>query len=243
MIEMRSTLILVMMMLADVVAAQNSQVSTNRMHQNQTSLGNGVKIGENFYTSIPEPKEVEGDPYLYENWYKGKIYFKNSEDSVVSDRIKYNLITNYIEIFVDKKLRGVDALLISKFNLTDHLYVDHAYVVCNQIPDVKTGGFCEVIINDKISLFRRPSVSIKLADYDQALMVGSRNDKILHKEEFYLVYNNQTHQIKNRRDIREFVKEIGLSSENLKIEQPNKEGLIRMVNSMIDTLSGEENGR
>ncbi|ELR69417.1 hypothetical protein C900_04949 [Fulvivirga imtechensis AK7] len=203
------------------------------MHQNQASLGNGVKIGENLYTSIPEPKELEGNPYLYEDWYRGKIFFKQGGDSVVSNQIKYNLFTNYIEIFVDKQPRGVDAVLINKFELTDHMSESHIFLACTEIDaeNIPKAGFCEVLVDNTISLVRKPFINIKPANYDQALMVGNRNDKILNKEEFYVLYEGKGYLIKNKRSMKDFLDVVGLR-DKIKVGGIDADGIQDLVYKM-----------
>ena len=77
----------------------------------------------------------------------------------------------------------------------------HYFVNARDFPDEtnELSGLLEVLVDGTIALFKHQTAHIKKADYNAALNVGSRDDKIVHKTNYYFLLNNQFNIIKGKK--------------------------------------------
>ena len=141
------------------------------------------------------PSELEGDFYLISEFKQGKFELTTSPKLYEDFMIRYDLRSNLIEINYDDGIRGLDGSKVKYFELLNAKSNYTRYVNANQL-DAKgdplpENKFVEVLIQDDIPLYSYEEISIKKADYNIALNVGSRNDQVIKKPVYLSIVDGQ----------------------------------------------------
>ncbi len=221
--------------------------SGNEYLQKQNALDRLDVVNPNTATfGIPlPPASLEGDFYLESNFREGKFELTVSPKLYEDFQLRYDIKNNLIEINYEDGVRGLDGDKVKFFELKNAsgVYVKHINVreleaTGEAIPQ---NTFLEVVIDDKIPLYRFEKLTIKRADYNVALNVGNRNDQIIKKPVYLSVANGIAYEIKKGKksdifkllpsketELRAYAKENKIKIKNLE----DYMALINKINSM-----------
>jgi hypothetical protein len=156
-----------------------------------TRLGNGDLI---YGIPIDEGKVV-GDTYLNTHWQYGNILLYEKEQLIEGFPVRYDIRLDELEV---KARNGVKVLMGNKvrsFVWADSVTkVQSYYVNAGDFKDddnVAYTGFFQVLSDGALPLFKKTVIDIKKADYNVQLNVGSHDDKILKKSDYYTMKDKQ----------------------------------------------------
>lgn len=155
----------------------------------------GLSNGE-LVLGIPmAPGKVVGDTYMSEDWKTGTILLYENDKMLERYPIRYDIQANEIEIKASNGIKVLQGQRIKSFtwiNSADSppVYFINAKDLKQEDGSVLT-GFLQVLADGRVPLFKKTFLTIKKADYNVSLNVGSTDDKILKKEEFYLLHDGK----------------------------------------------------
>ncbi|HZB13434.1 MAG TPA: hypothetical protein VE467_10415 [Chryseolinea sp.] len=196
----------------------------------------GINTGDILYgIPLPEGKTI-GDTYLDTHWRKSSILLYDNEKLIEGFPVRYDIMTDELEIKSTKGIKVLKGSKIKSFVWIDSLSKTPDYFVnAKDFKDsdgVPFSGFFQVLADGSLPLFKKTLIDIKKADYNIQFNVGSSNDKILKKNEFFALKENQVVELHTSRkkliplfagkaeQMEQFIKENKLSStkeEQLKI--------------------------
>lgn len=155
----------------------------------------GINSGDILY-GIPLPEgKIIGDTYLDTRWRKSSILLYENNKMIEGFPVRYDIRTDEVEIKSKKAIKVVKGTKVKSFVWIDSASKNLEYFVnakdFKDADNVPYSGFFQVLTDGKVSLFKKTLIEIKKADYNIQLNVGSRDDKILKKSEFYVLKDNQ----------------------------------------------------
>lgn len=176
-------------------------------------------IGGNQVFGIPpEPKRLIGNFYLDTKWNKASILLYKDNEVVEGYFVRYNINSNNFELRADEAdlvstmpgLRVQNIVWIDNEHNVPRYFVNGMDLLEDGVP---ISGFFEVLVDGQMPLVRRTVASIKESNYNQALMVGERNDQIIKRNQYYYLNGKNLYLIpKNKK---KFFKIFGDKSEEL----------------------------
>jgi len=169
---------------------------------------------------LTEPKTI-GTSYLFDTWHLGNINMGKS-GKIRNQFIRYDLANHLIEIKFDSLIKAVDGIFVTDFNLVDIDGLLRNYVNCNQYvyEDTRLLGFFEIIAEGEYSLLLRTESIFIESDYIMQLDMGTRDNKIIKEEEYFIANNKNVIKVpKSRSNILEIYPSIEGLKEFLKKER------------------------
>ena len=163
--------------------------------------------GNMFYGIPPEPKEVVGNFYLDTQWNLASILLYRDQQVLEGFRVRYNINSNQFELMEPENnlVSTMPGLRVQNIVWMDSSYKVPRYFVNGmdfRDEGVPISGFFEVLVEGEIPLMRRTLAIFKESNYNTALMVGSRDDRIIKRNVYYYLKGKDLYPIpKKRKDI------------------------------------------
>jgi len=173
--------------------AQGSVIPSNVRAVNtleRLTDSNGLGNNEMLY-GIPLPEgKVVGDTYLSTEWKKSVILLYENNKLIEGFPVRYDIKSNDLEVKGRSDVKVLEGRKVKSFMWIDSTRSEPYYFV--NARDFKEGGvpltgFFEVMVDGNFPLFKKTSISVKKADYNVTLNMGSRDDKILKNSTYYAV--------------------------------------------------------
>ncbi|MCS5489546.1 carboxypeptidase-like regulatory domain-containing protein [Algoriphagus limi] len=148
-------------------------------------------IGGNMvYGIAPEPKKLEGNNYLDSKWNRASILLYRDQQILEGFRARYNIVSNMFELMEPENnlvsvmpgLRIQNIVWIDSTHQVPRYFVNGMDFLDEGVP---ISGFFEVLVDGELPLMRRTEAILKESNYNQALMVGERNDQIVKRNTYY----------------------------------------------------------
>ncbi|MDN3204521.1 carboxypeptidase-like regulatory domain-containing protein [Algoriphagus sediminis] len=162
-------------------------------------------IGGNMVYGIPpEPKKLVGDAYIDKKWNNATILLYRDQELLEGFRARYNVISNMFELMEPENnlVSIMPGLRIQNIVWLDSTYKVPRYFV-NGMDFKEDGapisGFFEVLVDGELPLMRRTKVILKESNYNQALMVGERNDQLLKRNVYYYLKEKDVIEVPKKR--------------------------------------------
>ncbi|NVK48424.1 MAG: carboxypeptidase regulatory-like domain-containing protein [Cyclobacteriaceae bacterium] len=162
-------------------------------------------IGGNMVYGIPpEPKKLEGNNYLDPKWNRASILLYRDQQILEGFRVRYNIVSNMFELMEPENnlVSVMPGLRIQNIVWIDSTYQVPRYFVNGMDfldEGVPISGFFEVLVDGELPLIRRTEAFLKESNYNQALMVGERNDQIIKRNTYYYLKGKNVIQIPRKR--------------------------------------------
>ncbi|NVJ86165.1 MAG: carboxypeptidase-like regulatory domain-containing protein [Algoriphagus sp.] len=162
-------------------------------------------IGGNMvYGIAPEPKKLEGHNYLDSKWNRASILMYRDQQVLESFRVRYNIVSNMFELMEPENnlVSVMPGLRIQNIVWIDSTYQVPRYFVNGMDfldEGVPISGFFEVLVDGELPLMRRTLAVLKESNYNQALMVGERNDQIVKRNTYYYLKGKNVIEIPRKR--------------------------------------------
>ncbi|HYG20554.1 MAG TPA: hypothetical protein VD816_16555 [Ohtaekwangia sp.] len=147
------------------------------------------------YVGIPMPAgKVVGTNYFDENWNTGSFLLYNQK-VVENYPIRFDIEANEIDIKVKDQVKVIRGDQVKSFTWKDADLQRPLYFL--NAKDFKTAegvpftGFLQVMSDGAMPLFKRTYVVVRKATYNMALDMGSKDDKITKKNDFYILQDGK----------------------------------------------------
>lgn len=181
--------------LPSIIRTQNTMdvLSRGGVGTNQVNYGIPIQMGG-----------LIGDAYLNKTWNKSSILMYDVEKLAEGYPTRINLQEANLEI---KASNGIRVLSLEKVkslvwidSITQHT---HYFVNAREfsVQNNELSGLLEVLVDGNVALMKHTTAYIKKADYNVALNVGSREDKIIRKTKYYFLKDNQFNSIKSKKSL------------------------------------------
>ncbi|UJP64250.1 carboxypeptidase-like regulatory domain-containing protein [Mongoliitalea daihaiensis] len=146
--------------------------------------------GNSVFGIPPEPKQLIGDYYLDGNWNKASILLYKNAEVIEGYLVRYQINSNNFEIRAEDsdEISTIPGLRIQNLVWVDNEFnIPRFFVNGMDFKDEGSpiSGFFEVLVDGKKPLLRRTIATIRESNYNEALMVGERDDKIVKRNQYY----------------------------------------------------------
>ncbi len=168
-----------------VVQSSQAQVSRNEV----TVLDEFTNPGGMLDELRSPPPRTEGTTYIFDEWFKGTIYFKKG--TILRDhKLKYDLDNNLLEIDSKYGIKVCPLILVKRFELKTEPNSTVNYVNLSTIKDRNDHlpvGVAQVLFDEGVQLLEYPYIYVKEPTYVAQLDMGHKNKKILIKKKKYII--------------------------------------------------------
>jgi len=186
-------------------ALQKTIRATNiaELFNKRPNFGSGNAI----YGIPPEPKKLQGNFYLDTKWNKASILLYKNEELIEGYFVRYNINSNTFEL---RSENSEEATTVPGLRVRNIVWIDSEHGVPRYFingMDFKDegspiAGFFEVLVDGKLPLVRRTIASIRESNYNQALMVGEPDDRVVKRYVYYYIEGKNVIEIsKNKKKI------------------------------------------
>lgn len=206
-----------------------SSESYSQVNQNQSSnsqvIGTNLNPSSSLIAQKPFEKGIEGSPFLLEDWADGRVYLNDGKKMFETQKLNYNVRDDRLKVlvgegFVDIFGSNVNSFVIREGQNERKFVSSSEYNLDN---NSKEKGFFEVLYEgEACQLVEHHYIYLKRATYNQALMVGEENDKIMVKSNFFYVNNEgNVSELRKFKDLKKIVgsdiatKKISMNKEEL----------------------------
>ncbi|PSL07577.1 carboxypeptidase-like regulatory domain-containing protein [Cecembia rubra] len=174
--------------------------------------------GNQVYGIPPEPKRLIGNFYLDTKWNKASILLYKDMEILEGYFVRYNISSNNFEM---RDESSEQVTVIPGFRVQNIVWIDSEHNIpryfVNGMDFREDGspisGFFEVLVDGQMPLLRRTEAVIKPSNYNQALMIGERNDQIIKRNVYYYLKEREIIHIPKEK--RKFFKIFGESGAEL----------------------------
>jgi hypothetical protein len=181
-------------------ALPNQLQAANAMERMGSGIGKGDLI---FGIPLPPGKTI-ADFYLTKHWNVSSILLYGAEKPAEGYRVKYDAKNERIEIGTQNVIRVLDCNQIKKLIAIDSVTGIATHFINAKEFDqsvIKLTGLVELLVEGKIQLLKKTILSVRKPDYNPALAIGNRDEKIDRHESFYAAVDGKLIKIKNNKDL------------------------------------------
>ncbi|MCW5909754.1 MAG: hypothetical protein KIT62_01710 [Cyclobacteriaceae bacterium] len=209
-----------------VPAIIRAQSTLSGLERSLSDIAGGVTSGNITY-GIPMPKgETIGDFYLDKNWNRISILLYQKDILLEGYTARWDIKNSRLEIRA-KNTEETRALEIEK--IKSMVWIDSSTSIPRYFVNAKDydfngsglPGMFEVLVEGKTTLFKRTTKYVQKANYNIAMDVGSRDDVIIDKHEYYWATGGQVRELPRGRkmlglfqdkgaEVKSYVKDKGL---------------------------------
>jgi hypothetical protein len=158
--------------------------------QGPTLLDKSANPGETIVEFDNRNYSAEGSYYLFDDWTIGNINLRSGAN--ISDHwINYNSENDMLEIKTKEKVKVVPLLRIDHFIVEEEHAGERLFMPCRSFileEEVPLAGLCEIIDTGYYGLLVRYSPEIKEATYVPALDMGKKEEEIIIKKNYFLLF-------------------------------------------------------
>jgi hypothetical protein len=133
------------------------------------------------------PGKVIGDTYLSTDWKIATVLLYADNKIIEGFPTRYDIGTNELEFNAKNGVKALSGEKVKSFVWIDSQTNTPSYFVnakeFKNIDNVPFIGFFQILSDGTLPLMKRTKITVKKADYNAALNVGSPDDKILKSEE------------------------------------------------------------
>ncbi|MEM6360020.1 MAG: hypothetical protein AAF731_08000 [Bacteroidota bacterium] len=148
----------------------------------------GKAYNSNSLEQIPfAERKTEGSFLLFEDWMQGDLQIK--PDRIIENvPIRYDLRNDQVEIKFKNDIKVLNATSINQMIL---------YAATSEMKKFKSikNQLFEILVEDKISLLKQTTITLKRPDYVPGIDVGSRNDEVVKKINYFSLIDGQLQPI------------------------------------------------
>ena len=154
-------------------------------------------------------KHLHGSNYLLDDWNEGKIsvHYKDSTRTFSPLRLRYDIANQLVEVKIKNTLSGktsvktFDDRYLVKFQYRSKDKKIHSFERCKSFKmSIPLNGFFNILYQGKkVNFLARNTNYVQKGNEFRTLGVGSADDRIIQKTEFYMTKEGKTYKIKRRR--------------------------------------------
>ena len=179
---------------------------------------NGIDEGDILY-GIPLPEgKIVGDTYMDTNWRMANVMLYEKEKLIEGFPMRYDIHLDELEFKGKNGIKVLAGSKVKSFVWADSITRTPSYFINGKAfrneDDTPFTGFFEVLSEGAVPLLKKTYIDVKKADYNVAMNVGSRDDKILKKKKFYILKENRVVELPGSRK-----KFLSIFNENQRLEE------------------------
>ncbi len=151
-----------------------------------------------------EVSEVVGDPYWDKDWAISSLQLYKNDQMAEGYLTRYNIYSKEVEFKIRDDVKILPGEKVKNLVWIDSITNRSRFLVnaaAYRVNGVPLLGFLEVLVEGESSLFKRIYLEVLKPDFNPALNVGSKDTRILKKEEFFYNTGAELSKIKSRRDV------------------------------------------
>lgn len=192
----------------------------------------------------PAPKQTVGDYYLEDEWLLGNVLLTDSL-KLESLYFRYNLKDDVFEIRTESDVKLLPGRRVLRFDWQQNQSLfDGEYIRADSygLNGAQLNGFLKVVKGGQYSLATRHEFKLIPGNYNMALNVGEKNDRIVKEEVFYILYRNNLLRVDSSRkkfteELEEFTgRDLGDYIKSRKVNPKNVEDLL-LITTALNTES------
>jgi hypothetical protein len=168
-----------------VIPANVRAVNTLEGLTDSNGLGNNEML---YGIPLPEGKVI-GDTYLSTQWKRSVILLYEKNKLIEGFPARYDIKLDELEVKGRKEVKVLEGRKVKSFMWIDSVRTEPFYFVNARdfkLDGIPLTGFFEVLVDGNTALFKKTNITVKKADYNVTLSMGSRDDKILKTPSYYL---------------------------------------------------------
>lgn len=177
---------------AQAVVPENVR-ATNTLERLQDL--DGVGLGDMLYGIPQPPGKVIGDTYLSTRWKQTSMLLYDNEKLLEGYPVRYDIHLDELEVKTRNGIKVLKGSRVKSFLWIDSLTSAPEYYVnakdYKNEDNIPYTGFFQVLEDGTRPLLKKTLLDVRKADYNIQFNVGSHDDKILKKSQFYTVKDNQ----------------------------------------------------
>jgi hypothetical protein len=207
--------------------------------QYNTSSANSIRFQNKSYgfvtTLAPPPPTTEGKIYLYDEPLVGDIYFRDST-ALTGLTVMLNIKDKLVEIQHGGAIKVLpfDQVLLLRFDkkagrrdlYNSAIFGKHVPIVC----------LVDVLAEGRATLVQSYETEVVRASYNAALDVGSRNERVVEKKNYYLITKNEFVPVTgNGREFKKRILQIfGVGAKDMveAVNMKKEDDLIQLIQSL-----------
>jgi hypothetical protein len=144
------------------------------------------------------PGKVVGDSYLSTDWKISTVSLYDNK-TIEGYPTRYDIAANELEFNAKNGIKVLGGDKIKSFAWIDGQTQAHAYYInakeFKNKDNVPLIGFFEVLSDGALPLLKKTKITVKKADYNAVLNVGSHDDKVLKSDELFYAKNGQVYKV------------------------------------------------
>lgn len=165
-----------------------------------TSGDLGKQVGATIPGIPRRQAELIGDTYYNDHWNQSVVMLYESEKLLEGFLIRYDAYLNEIDVLVSGGMRVVNGKNVRSFVMFDSVTQKPQYFINAKDFKDKEGvpliGFFEVLLEGKMPLMKKMTISIRQPDFNPALNVGKQDYIIYKYRKFYFLKDEMITEIK-----------------------------------------------
>jgi hypothetical protein len=189
------------------LALTEKALSQAAMPENMRAASTLDRLGGFHGNNVPDmlygipfpPGKVIGDTYLSTDWKYATVLLYENDKMIEGVPTRYDVATNELEFNAKNGIKVLPGNKIRNFVWVDTQINEPGFFInareFKNIDNVPLDGFYQVLSDGAMPLLKRTKITVKKADYNAALSVGSRDDKILKIYELFYAKDNIVYKI------------------------------------------------
>ena len=142
--------------------------------------------------------KVIGDPYIDTLWQAGNVKFYGrlnaKTDSLAGVPVRIDLLANEVEIKAGANdIRATKAATVRYVDMNNYRGTSSRFINVREYRGDadELSGFFEEVVTGKFDLLRHPTIYIRRANYNPAMNVGTKDDELMKKTDWYIAYRKR----------------------------------------------------
>lgn len=156
------------------------------------------------YIAVKPPRngKVVGSAFLDQKWSTASLSLYNGS-TYEGITIRYNLYFDYFEVKkTTQEIIYVDGMYVESFISKNLLHEQKIFQrILKKESGLERSTYGQILFTNQESLilYELTEIDLQRADYNPSLNTGSRDDKITHKNAFWMVYNGVYFKVGNNK--------------------------------------------
>lgn len=149
---------------------------------------------------------MKGKKYLEEQHLEGVVTLTGSNKAYHFRQLRYNIFSHDLEVQLEGKTKFIRNMRVASFSLKQggkirKFISARPYMLSGE----RQNGYLEVLADGEVKLVKQVKAEVLSSNYNIALNVGDRSDKITQKEKMFLAKNDKLYSAKSKRRVRKLM--------------------------------------
>ena len=185
--------------------------------------------------------KMKGHKFLVEQALEGSVVLNGSNKEYLFRQMRYNVFSRDLEVQLQGKTKFIRNMRVKSFTLKQdgkkrNFVNASAYTLSNKAQK----GYLEVLASGDVILSKQTTTHVLSGNYNIALNVGEKSDKIMQKEAYFLAKEGKLYSARSKRSVRKlmtsarFNAKVIIKEKNLKIKKmEDLKALVELYNTQV----------